>query len=212
LFYLDEVPRETPVQVDAYAGRKLLLQDEFRREQLAQPWTVSLSVPGEAKLSLQDGAIAIAAKDNCFAFAERPLPSGTTLVECEVHSGTDMGATWGTGLALLWPQEVLRINLRSMGTFGVDDGANFVFNGCTQPNTTYRLRVRLEKDEVLAEASHDGEFWEIMHSLPRGRFTGDPVAVRLGKTGPGGRPEDYSTMARPGVSTIRALRVFGAAP
>jgi hypothetical protein len=121
-----------------------------------------------------------------------------------------MGATWGPGLTLLWPDgKVVRINVRSMGTFGVDDGAEFVFNGQTTPGMTHYLRLRLEADAVLAEASPDGDFWDVIHSYPRERFPGDPPAVRLGKGGPGGRAEDHSTMARPGACTFREFRAYG---
>jgi hypothetical protein len=211
LFYLDEQPHEVPPQVDAYAGRRLLVQDDFGRDALGEPWTVSLSERGKATLALCNDAIAINALDNCYAFAERPLPPGATLVQCRVDSGTDAGATWGPGLALLWPGgKVVRLNVRSMGTFGVDDGADFVFSGRIASRETYWLRLRLEPDQVLVEASADGEYWDLLQRYPRERYPGDPVSVRLGKSGPGGRAEDYTSMARPGECAIGELRVYGA--
>ena len=132
-------------------------------------------------------------------------------MQLAVDTGTDMGATWGPGLTLLWPDgTVVRINVRANGTFGVDDGAEFVFNGQTTPGGTYYMRIRIGPDEVFAEASVDDDFWDVMHSYPRERFPGEPSAVRLGKGGPGGRAEDHTTMDRPGTCAIRELRVYGA--
>jgi len=212
LLYLDEEPHEVPPQIDAYANRRLLLEDNFDRETLGEAYTTALSERGQAAVSLSDAALRIAGTDNCYAYAERALPPGTTLAQCVVDTGTDMGATWGPGLTLLWPDgKVVRINIRSIGTFGVDDGADFVFNGQTTPGMTFYLRLRLEPNEVLAEASADGEFWDVIHSYPRDRFPGEPSAIRLGKGGPGCRPEDHSTMERPGTCAIRELKVFGPA-
>ena len=210
LFIVDEEPHEAPPQVDAYASRRALLEDNFGREALGEAYTTALSETGEASAALRDGALQIAGMDNCFAFAERALPAGTNLVQCVVGTGTDMGATWGPGLTLIWPDgKVLRINVRSTGTFGVDDGGEFVFNGQTTPGAEYYLRLRIESDTVAAEASIDGDFWDAIHNYPRERFPGHPSAVRIGKGGPGGRAEDHSTMARPGTCTIRKLAVYG---
>lgn len=212
LLYLDEEPREVAPRLDAYASRRLIMRDGFDREELGEPWVVSLSARGAASLELRDGTIAISAADNCYAFAERPLPPGATLIQCRVDSGTDSGATWGPGLTVLWPDgRVVRLNIRSMGTFGVDDGRDFVFPGRTGPGETYFLRIRLEPDSVVAESSEDGEYWDFMHSYPRDQFPDDPVAVRLGKGGPGGRAEDYTEMARPGQCALGDLRVYGPA-
>jgi hypothetical protein len=97
-----------------------------------------------------------------------------------------------------------------MGTFGVDDGTDFVFPGRTASYESYWLRIRLESDQVVAEASADGDYWELLQHYPRTSYPGDPVSVRLGKTGPGGRAEEYATMVRPGDCAIGELRVYGA--
>ncbi|MBM3497935.1 MAG: hypothetical protein FJX74_04610 [Armatimonadetes bacterium] len=73
---------------------------------------------------------------------------------------------------------------------------------------TYWLRIRLEADEVFAEASVDGDFWDVIHSYPRAGFPGEPSVIRLGKNGPGGQAVDHPTMDRPGTCAIRELRVY----
>jgi len=210
LFLLDEAAHEAPPQVDVYANRRLILEDDFDRETLGEPYTTALSGTGKASIALRDGGMQIEGADNCYAFAERALPAGTSLVQCMVATGTDMGATWGPGLTLLWPDgKVVRVNVRSMGTFGVDDGSEFVFGGQTTPGMTYWLRIRVEPEAVFAEASVDGDFWDVIHSYPRAKLPGAPAAVRLGKGGPGGQAVDHPTMDRPGTCAVRKLQVYG---
>jgi hypothetical protein len=49
-----------------------------------------------------------------------------------------------------------------------------------------------------------------MHAFTRSQFEGDPVAVRIGKMGPGGSGEDYAEAGAPeGACRIKDLRVFG---
>jgi len=215
LLLLDEQPREAPAPMDVYAGGgerhgvRSLLEDRFDRDELGDPWQVFLSPQPGTILKVENSALALEAVANCFAFAERPLPPGATLVECRVYSGTDQGATWGPGLTLRWPDKVLRINLRAEGRFGVDDGTNFTFGGFVAPESWYHLRLRLEEEEIVAEASGDEVLWETLQTFPRNQFPGDPVVVRLGKTGPGGRNEDFSDPGPMGACALKDLQVWG---
>jgi hypothetical protein len=134
-----------------------------------------------------------------------------TLVQCAVFSGTDKGASWGPGLALVWKNKPLRINLRAEGRYGVDDGAGQWFGSFVAPNYWYYLRIRVEEDQVVAEASPDGRLWETIQALPCGQFQGQPVAVRIGKMSPGAKAEDYSERGLlEGSCLIKHLRAFGA--
>ena len=213
LLYLDEEKHEVPVAkvVDVHKDRVLLLEDRFARADLGDPWKISLSTRPKTALRLAKGAVAIESAANSFAMAERPLPPGVTLAECAVFSGTDKGASWGPGLSLVWKNRPFRINLRAEGRFGVDDGSGQWFGSFVAPNYWYYLRIRLEKDEVLAESSPDGKLWETIHALPRGHFAGDPFAVRIGRMSPGSRGEDFHDPGVPESSClIKDLWVYGA--
>ncbi len=208
LLIIDEEERSVPVQPNAYAGRRLVLEDRFPRPTVGEPWVVRLSPQEGTALSVEDGAVRIDAPANTYACLERPLPAGVTLAECRVFSGTDRGATWGPGIALLWPHAGVRVTVRSEGRFAADDGARFGFGGWSIPGTWYELRLRLEPDLIVAEVSTDGILWETIHTLPRSAFPGDPAALRIGKTGPGGRPEDFPTVGWVGNCAVTNLRVF----
>ena len=49
---------------------------------------------------------------NTSVFVERALPAGTRLVEATFDVGTERSASWGPGIALIWPERTIKINLR----------------------------------------------------------------------------------------------------
>ena len=116
-----------------------MLEDRFDGKALDRAWAVRRSARHKTSLKVAKGAIAIEAPANACAFAERPLPKGATLVECEAYSGNDNGASWGPGLALVWPKATFRINLRAPeGRLGVDDGRGQWFGGYAMRRTWHR--------------------------------------------------------------------------
>jgi hypothetical protein len=132
-----------------------------------------------------------------------------------VSSGSDQGASWGPGLALVWPGKLLQFQLRSDGGMGISDGAR---ETVARPATPRRrnwnhLRVRFEADQVVVECSAGGLLvWEQVHTLPRSQYPDAPEAVRLGKMNPHGTSEDYPTPGPGGACAITSLRVFTAKP
>ena len=116
--------------------------------------------------------------------------------------------TWGPGIALMWPDHFLRINVRpTEGRVGVDNGKEQWLLPCfVGPDMECRLRLRLEADQVLAEVSTDGEWWETVHTLPRSAFPGDPVALRVGKMASTGKPMDAGQASAVGTCAILGVR------
>jgi hypothetical protein len=199
-----------PAAVSAYDGRKLLLEDRFDRAELGSEWKTSLSSRPGTSLKLARESLAIEAPANSFCFAERVLPPGCTLAECRVFSGTDQGASWGPGLALVWKNRALRINLRAEGRFGIDSAGSQLFGGVVTPGTWFHVRVRIEPKEVIVEASRNGKLWYRINALGRSAFEGDPIAVRLGKMNSAAGAADFTTPGPVGSSAIKDLRVYGA--
>jgi hypothetical protein len=213
LLIIDEAAHKAPApQPDATKTHALLLEDRFPGDRLGAEWTTHVSPQGSASLKVAGGAIAIEAAANVYAYAERPLPAGVTMIECAVNEGTDAGATWGPGLCLVWPDKTLRINMRAEGRYGVDDGQGQWFGGAILPGSECRLRIRLEAQEVVLEVSDDGDFWATMQTFPRGSFPGDPVAVRVGKMCPGDPTRDHELLGPVGACSLRDLRAFGPKP
>jgi hypothetical protein len=211
LLILDQQEHDVPVArvMDVYRDHVLLLEDRFDRAALGESWKKILSSRPEASLKIEKVAVVINAPANHCAMIERPLPPGVTVAQCAVFSGTDGGASWGPGMTLVWKDRALRINIRDGRECGVDDGTSQWFGGSLSHNYWYYLRIRLEKDTVLAEVSLDNRLWETIHSLPRSQFPGNPLAVRLGKMRSDGAAEDYSEAGVQGSCRIKDFRAFG---
>ena len=151
----------------------------------------------------------ISAVANAAVFAERPLPTGTTLVRCLVDPQTDQGASWGPGITLVWADgHALRINLRVEGRFGVDDGSRQLLEGNHDPAKPCQLVIVLDSREVILQASEEGVLQEIAR-FPRSEFPGDPAAIRLGKMSPGSKNEDFSPQGPAGACSFRQLQIMG---
>ena len=207
LLLIDESTHVVPESMDAYAGRELLAH-YFGGDQDPGGWTTHVSEQPDTRVVTSDESVAIHAAANCYAYLEQDLPAATGLFECSVHSGTDAGASWGPGLCVAWPDKVLRINLRAEGRFGVDDGKHQWFGGKVQGDKWYRLRIRIVNGDILVEALAPGRPWETIRAFPAETFSGNPMALRIGKMSPGGRNEDYSILGPTGVCRIKQVRVF----
>ena len=102
---LDRVPAPSA------QGRKELIADSFHES--ANEWSLHLSRIEMADTGAEEGnALALRTPANTTAFLERPLPAGARLVEATIDVGSDCSASWGPGIALVWPQRVIKFNLR----------------------------------------------------------------------------------------------------
>lgn len=210
LLLLDEAEHKLRTAADVEAGRKLILEERFGAERLPAAWTVSLSKRENTKLSLAGGEMVITACANSTAFATRALPAGTTLAACVIDPRTDKGATWGPGMAIIWLDgKALRVNVRSEGRFGADDGKNQFLEGLAEPGKPCRVVIRLEAEETLLYASQPGGYAQELARFPRADFPGEPASVRIGKMSPRANSEDFSEPGPEGVCAIRELQVFG---
>lgn len=214
MLILDQKPRTLhTVHADAYESRRVLMVEDFTGKSLSESWKIVLSTRG-GSLSLEDEALTINTTANTCAFAEHPLPPGTTLVECTLDAGTDKGQTWGLGLGLAWKDgQFVRIHLRAEdGRFGYDDGRQVYFGPAigTEPQ---RVRIRLEADEVALEYLYGMrrgmEQWRLIGKFGRARYPGDPACVRLGKMTHAGRDSDFPQPGREGSCRAGRLRVWG---
>ena len=210
LLVLDEQPRQIAPAADLCAGRKLLFQDPLTTVPLHRDWAVVHSPQPGTAIVATAGELRVEGAANVAAYVERALPTEAQLVVCRIDQRTDGGASWGPGMTLVWPSgQVLRVNLRAEGRFGVDDGRRQILEGVNLPGLWTQLAIQLEERELVVQASQAQQAWQELARFPRSEFPGDPAAVRLGKLSPGSKNEDFSTLGPPGVCALQDFRVYG---
>jgi hypothetical protein len=204
LLVLDELPHPIAKAVDLAAGRKTLLEEKFTGDRLAKDWKTELSTQPGTTVRVAGDELRVEAAANTAAFIERAIPVGASLFLCRIDQRTDGGASWGPGMTLVWPDgKVLRVNLRSEGRFGVDDGRRQILAGTILPNAWTKVAVSLDDKTILVQASQDDRAWQELARFPRSEFSGEPTSVRLGKMSPGSKNEDFSTLGPAGVCAIK---------
>jgi hypothetical protein len=158
---------------------------------------------------LVDGVLEIRAFAHSIAFAERPLPAGVSLIQCAISLGTDNGAAWGPGLAVVWSDRILRINVRRDGRFGFDDGSRSMYRGSITRDGWNHVAVRISAEEVHFETSTNSELWNVSHTFPRRRLCGEALSLRIGKMGRHGKDDNFSAAGTLGVCAITGLQILG---
>jgi hypothetical protein len=152
------------------------------------------------------------ARSNEFACMELVFTQpDTKLVECNIFTGTDGGASWGPGITICWPDKSIKVNLRSGGTFGAwVDGTEYTGVGSVKPNTWYNLRVVIDNKMISLEADEaDGNdsTWSKVIDLPRMLLPHPPIMVRIGKTDMSGGKSDHGDHGIDGEFIVKNVKV-----
>jgi len=192
------------------AERTPLIDEAFQRATPA--WKQVVSDRHERDSVINEGKFGeIYAQANDHAFLSRELPRATEVVECRVDPGTDGSASWGPGMALLWPDgSALKLFLRpGQEQFGVNwNGAELMIAGAGSGKAWW-LRAELQTGRIVCRASEDGQSWRelaVLEDVPEG----PPARVRLGKTDRRGGASDFGDPGELGRCRIESFRALGA--
>ncbi|MCK5834888.1 MAG: hypothetical protein KAG98_04045, partial [Lentisphaeria bacterium] len=93
---------------------KLLFEDDFSDQSLKAGWQEILSPKCDRSSFQNEGKVGeIMTFSNCYAFAERKLPKGTSSIQCRIDPGTDNSDDWGPGMTTVWPNRSVKMYLDS---------------------------------------------------------------------------------------------------
>lgn len=166
-------------------------------------WTISKS---QGTITPGPDSIKIISPANCYCFFQRTLPSFKE-VKVTVNTGTDKGATWGPGISVVWPNGILKVNLRYSGGFaGVFNGNANINIGNVQPNKEYVLRIRKTDVSYIGEVRDDNK-WQTVIEIPLSIFPTAPLYLVVGKTNEIGYAGDHNIIGDVGECTFRDLSV-----
>ncbi len=189
-------------------NRIALLKSDFTDD--LDAWTLHRSPHQNSTFTHEGKPGEIVTPANTSVYAERKLPTGVRILQCRIEPGTDAAASWGPGITVLWPNRIIKFNLRTgANQFGIFDGSNERLLGTVDTTKTYTLRIEITESAVFCDASQDGKNWQLIHKIPLSSALGDPQSVRVGKTGRTGGKEDYTQPGPYGLCRISSVQAFG---
>ncbi len=200
-------------------GRDELISDTF--DTLDDAWRIHATDALASASFINEGKPGeIVALQNTAVYAERDLPAGARLVEVRIDPGTDRSASWGPGIALVWPDYTLKLNYRpgmvatgKPDHFGVwcPDAEGLVTSpsDTITPDAPVWLRIRLDGAEANCEVSTDGQRWSHLEGVTLPDDTGGPVSLRVGKLSRTGAADDFSVLGEPVRLKVLSVAAFG---
>ena len=192
--------------------RPVIYTDEFKT--LAGSWKVTASAAHARNSFVNEGKVGeIMALENTSVVAERSFAKGTKVTMLAVTPGTDLSKSWGPGLAWVFANRTVKLNVR-----GGDKRIGF-FDGKTEHlsinygnASTIWLRLEIKGDKVLASASTDGKkTWTPVGSckIAKGEL---PQKVRIGKMDAKGGKTDFTQKGNAQRSRLESFSMLGELP
>lgn len=169
------------------APRAILYSDNFIK--MDPGWKIYASPSNERNSFINEGKPGeIMANENALVYAERVFPEDGTAAVCLISPGTDKSSGWGPGMAMVFSDKVIKLNLKpGKGCFGIWDGSREQDFGLMKDGQSYYLRMKLFSNNVLCEVSEDGNTWKELAKIYSAE---PPLSVRIGKMDRGGNKSD----------------------
>jgi len=155
------------------------------------------------KIEANNNDLTFTSHANQFCYIESSLGNFNS-VEVTANTGNDVGATWGPGLTIQWPEGIIKVNLRYGDKFGGYFNGTYNINiGNVKPNTDYTLRIRRSTIGTYIGEIQDGGKWFTVIEIPTSIFQSRPTAIRIGKTDLIGQPSNHTEPGAVGSCTFK---------
>ena len=188
---------------------KLLFEDDFSDQSLKAGWQEILSPKCDRSSFQNEGKVGeIMTFSNCYAFAERKLPKGTSSIQCRIDPGTDNSDDWGPGMTTVWPNRSVKMYLDSakkrleIAVNGKKEFGHKIVKG-----KPYFVKQVFSNKKISFFSSTNQKNWRLIHEI-KGDFK-SPSLVRLGKMSFSGKAEDAERSGPRVRCVISDFKVFG---
>lgn len=116
---------------------------------------------------------------NTAVYAEQPVTPGTEVFLAKINPGTDKSSSWGPGLGLVFPDKVIKINLRpGNDEIGFYDGEQENRISGLEAGKPVWLRMELQDNKLLASWSYNKNDWQ---KAGETALAQKPEQIRVGK-------------------------------
>ena len=201
-------------------GRRLLISDDLLSWNGRWQLHVSKSHP-RSSFSNEGKDGEIYTPMNSCVYAETDLPRGTRIVEADFEAGTDLSRAYGPGIALVWADRTVKLNLSPGGdgynpymTIAYYNGKKWVRRfenaGKFDSSISYTLRIRVEEGEICLDIKPRGGEWRNLGILKQEKALGEPLKVRIGKMDAQGGNQDDAKVGDLVRTTVRNFRAYSA--
>ncbi|MCD6354140.1 MAG: hypothetical protein J7L95_01180 [Prolixibacteraceae bacterium] len=187
-------------------NRPVLVNDKF--EVLDKNWS-RFESPADARNSfINEGKPGeIMSLANTAVYADREFKKGTKVVVAKINPGTDQSSSWGPGLGLVFPDKVVKINLRpNNNEFGFFDGEHEKNSKGLLPGKAAWLRFEIKGNKITGEYSYDKILW---NEIGNTTVSESPNLVRVGKMDWMGNNSDNKNNGERGRCLVEELQMLG---
>ncbi|SHN33025.1 hypothetical protein SAMN04488057_12114 [Cyclobacterium lianum] len=187
-------------------GREIIFEDDFTI--LQENWNrVESGAHARNSFNNEGKAGEIMALANTAVYAEQFVPAEAKVFLAKINPGTDRSSSWGPGLGLVFPDRVIKLNLRpGKNEIGFYDGnREHTIPGLEEGRPVW-MRMELRDSRILASWSYDKADWQPVGETP---LQNAPQGVRIGKMDVTGNKNDYREKGELGRSKIEQFYMLG---
>lgn len=174
-------------------------------------WHVKESPSSPRNSFINEGKFGeIMADANSAVFAERDLPQNAQGASALIDPGTDEGATYGPGLALVWKDFTAKLHVRpSQKQLGVSINGEEVAVKKHEHSTPVYLRILVSDEGLIFQSSPDATKWENVHYFQGETPSAAPQTLRVGKLSMNADGTDHRDRGAVERSFVKEVSVLG---
>lgn len=158
------------------------------------------TIDNGGKIELFDSHLEIEARTNQACYLEKDINTPFDLARFSVTRGSDLAEVHGPGLALIWSNGFIKMNLQADGQVCATVN-KLQYTLPTNGEEKVSMRIKREGKMLCGEYLKDG-IWHTVMCIPASIVDGEPKVVRVGKLDQSAEGTNSDPVGETGVSKI----------